>query len=451
MAISSSAQTLTTLAYYGDSFSRFTSFVQGRDSNLYGTVIDFNNGYGSVLKVTRSGTLTVLHNFCSQPNCTDGEYPGAIILATDGNFYGITGYGGATCSATFIVGCGTVFKITPGGAFTVLHSFNGSDGNVPDWLIEGSDRNFYGTTSAGGSSSLCAGGCGTIFKMTLAGTITTLHSFNETDGIGPAGLIQATDGNFYGTTYSGGKYNPSFCAPYGGCGTVFKATKGGAFTSLHSFDLTDGAIPYVPVAQASDGPFYGTTYYGKDGGDGTIFSITSQGKAKTVYTFVGIGTNPVVGLIPATDGNLYGTMQEGGFCSDTGLIYSVSLTGVFATVEGLCYGNYTDSVVQATSGKFYGTYTSNSGGAFYSLDAGLGPFVAFVLPSGRPPQTAQILGQGLTGATAVTFNGVAATSFKVVSDTYMTAVVPAGATTGPVVVNTLTGQLSSNVNFRISK
>jgi hypothetical protein len=133
------------------------------------------------------------------------------------------------------------------------------------------------------------------------------------------------------------------------------------------------------------------------------------------------------------------------------LIYSVSLTGVFATVEGLCYGNYTDSVVQATSGKFYGTYTSNSGGAFYSLDAGLGPFVAFVLPSGRPPQTAQILGQGLTGATAVTFNGVAATSFKVVSDTYMTAVVPAGATTGPVVVNTLTGQLSSNVNFRISK
>src|SRR5258706_6267661 len=151
----SPAQTFTTLAYFGDSFSRFTSFVQGRDGNLYGTVIDYNNGYGSVLTVTPSGALTVLHNFCAQPNCTDGADPGPIMLATDGNFYGTTYYGGATCAATFTFGCGTVFRITPEGVFTILHTFNGTDGNEPTWLIEGSDRNLYGTTTSGGSSSPC--------------------------------------------------------------------------------------------------------------------------------------------------------------------------------------------------------------------------------------------------------------------------------------------------------
>ena len=115
--------------------------------------------------------------------------------------------------------------------------------------------------------------------------LTTLHNFNITDGIGPTGLVQGTDGNLYGTTASGGKYDPIYCSPYNGCGTVFKATTGGAFTSLHSFQSTDGAILYAPVVQASDGAFYDTTWEGPGGSDGTIFSITSQGKAKTEYTF----------------------------------------------------------------------------------------------------------------------------------------------------------------------
>ena len=321
MAISSSAQTFTTLVYYGDNFSRFTSFVQGRDGNLYGTVID--NDYGSVLKVTPTGTLTVLHTFCPQLNCTDGANPGPLVLATDGNFYGVAAGGGNTTGSCGNYGCGRLFKMTRGGTVTVLHTFSGSDGSNPSGLIEGSDRNFYGTPGAGRSGSLCVYGCGTIFKLTPEGMLTTLHNFNITDGIGPTGLVQGTDGNLYGTTASGGKYDPIYCSPYNGCGTVFKATTGGAFTSLHSFQSTDGAILYAPVVQASDGAFYGTTWEGPGGSDGTIFSITSQGKAKPEYTFTGIGANPIVGLVQGSDGNLYRTMPEGdcgGAASSTALV-----------------------------------------------------------------------------------------------------------------------------------
>jgi uncharacterized repeat protein (TIGR03803 family) len=436
------AQTFTVLAYYGDAFSRFSSFIPGRDGNLYGTVVD--NDYGSVLKATPAGTLTVLHKFCPQLDCTAGAYPGPLVLGTDGNFYGFAAAGGNTGTATCgSSGCGTIFKMTTGGMVTVLHTFNGSDGAFPSGLIEGRDRNFYGTAGGGAWG-------GTIFKITATGALTTLHTFTGPDGIGPTGIIQGTDGSFYGTTYGGGKYDPAYCTSYGGCGTVFKSTMGGAFTSLHSFRSTDGAVLYAPVAEARDGTFYGTTWEGPHGGDGTVFSITSQGKAKTIYTFTGIGATPTVGLYLASDGNLYGTV-EGGDCSDSEIIYSVSRTGVVATVYGGCViGGYTADIVQATSGKFYGSYSSEfNGGEFFSLDTGLGPFVAFVLPAGKNGETVQILGQGLTGTSGVTFNGVAATNFSVVGDTYMTAVVPSGATTGSVVVTSPSGTLTSNKQFQI--
>ena len=453
--VNSPAQTFATLANLtaSEGSAPFSSLVQGRDGSLYGTA--FNGGaygWGSIFRVTPNGTLTTLHSFCAQANCGDGANPVMIILATDGNFYGTTYYGGSTCSSSGIgLGCGTVFKMTPSGLLTVLHSFNGTDGNVPTWVLEGSDKNLYGTTFAGGSGSLCSSGCGIIFRMTPAGKITTLHNFNQSDGIAPTGLLQGADGHLYGTTYAGGKYDPEFCIPYGGCGTIFKATTGGGFASLHSFDLTDGAIPYAPVAQASDGTFYGTTFYGSgnnSGDDGTIFSITSRGRFETAYQFTGIHTNPIVGLFPASDGALYGTMEQGATCG-TGQIYSIGQTDVFTTVyDGGCQiGGYNDAIVQTTSGKLYGTYSN----AVFSLDLGLGPFVAFVIPTGKVGQTAQILGQRLTGATSVTFNGIPATSFRVVSDTYVTAVVPSGATTGPVVVTTPSGTLTSNVSFRIAK
>lgn len=450
-----SAQTFTALASLGDGFSAFTNLIPGRDGNLYGSVIDSNNasyGHGAILKVTPSGTLTVLHYFCSEINCRDGLYPvGTLVLGTDGNFYGVAAGGGITNTSCTSYGCGLVFKITPAGLYSVLHFFNGSDGNYPSGLIEGVDRNFYGTTRGGGSGTRC-NGCGTVFKMSSAGLITTLHNFNESDGFLPTGLVQGTDDDLYGTTSEGGQYTLNLaCENYdlSGCGTVFKTTTDGAFTLLHSFDVrVDGADPYVPVTQANDGTFYGTTYNGKGFGFGTIFNITPDGAFETAYQFYGDAFYPTVGLSLGSDGSLYGTMGYGP-CGE-GFIYSISEANVFSTVYNCGEtGGFTDGVVQATSGKFYGTFTTDFNGEIYSLDTGLGPFVAFVLPAGKRGQSAQILGQGLTGTTSVTFNGVPATSFTAVSDTYMTAVVPTDATTGPVVVTTLTGTLTSNKSFRI--
>jgi uncharacterized repeat protein (TIGR03803 family) len=454
VASAAHAQTFTVLANYGDAFSRFSSFVQGRDGGLYGTVTD--NNYGSVLKVTPAGTLTVLYNFCGQSSCTDGIYPGALMLATDGNFYGTTGGGGISdsCGGS---GCGTIFKITTGGAFTVLHSFAGPDGSYPSGLTEGSDGNIYGTAGSGGSGSICTAGCGTIFTMTPAGSITTLHNFNKIDGIGPTGLVQGNDEQLYGTTYSGGAPERIDCEVNNGCGTVFKSSTKGVLTTLHTFNFADGSNPYVPVVQSANGNFYGTTFegayvnfHGCSGGCGTVFQITPRGDLKTVYKFETIGSNPITGLVRATDGNLYGTSVNGG-CSDSGSIYDVSSINVLTYVFNNCQtGGFTDGVVQATNGKFYMAYTAEeSGGNIASFDIGLGPFVAFVVPAAKVGHVAQILGQGFTGTTSVTFNGVAATGFNVVSDTFMTAVVPHGATTGPVVVTTPSGPLTSNQNFRI--
>ena len=156
----------------------------------------------------------------------------------------------------------------------------------------------------------------------------------------------------------------------------------------------------------------------------------------------------------ATDGNLYGTAQIGGQFDD-GILFKVKTSGSFTLLysfDGTTTGSSPGALTQHTNGLLYGTAfsggASNAGTAF-SFNARLSPFITFVTPAGRLGQTAQILGQGLTGATSVTFNGVAATSFTVVNDTYMTAVVPSGATTGKVVVTTPSGPLTSNVNFRI--
>src|SRR5271166_5223270 len=200
----------------------------------------------------------------------DGATPyAAVVLATDGNLYGTTLQGGASgnCSG----GCGTVFKTTPSGTLTTLHSFGGSDGFFPvAGLVQTTDGNFYGTTVAGGASS-----SGTVFKITPSGTLTTLYSFcsqnNCADGAYPQDrLLQATDGNFYGTTYNGG--SGSNC-----CGTVFRITPSGALTTLYSWTGTDGAYPYAGLVQAKDGNFYGTTYAGGANQEGTVFKITPSG------------------------------------------------------------------------------------------------------------------------------------------------------------------------------
>jgi uncharacterized repeat protein (TIGR03803 family) len=283
-----------------------------------------------VFKITSSGTLRTLHSF----DFTDGAYPaGALVQGSDGNFYGTTGGGANTnCSS----GCGTIFKITSSGTLTTLYSFNGTDGAFPTaGLVQGVDGNFYGTTDQGGASNNCFvsfPGCGTIFKITQSGTLNTLHSFSSTDGAFPAAaLVQGTDGNFYGTTDSGGANN---------LGTVFQITPSGTLDSLHSFDSTDGANPYGALVQGTDGSFYGTTSSGGANAWGAIFKISTAGLLTVLHSFDGTdGGVPFAGLVQSTDGTFYGTTYQGG-TNYVGTVFSLSVgfssnltTGVSSKVQ----------------------------------------------------------------------------------------------------------------------
>lgn len=272
-----------------------TQLVQGLDGNLYGTTLGGGaNGAGTVLKMTPVGAVTVLYSFCSLPDCADGAEPyGGIVLASHGNFYGTTSQGGAANGIS-----GTVFKITPTGKLTTLHSFDGTDGAGPNApLIQAANGALYGLTENGGLSN-----SGTFFKITMRGKLTTLYNFSGGDLNGP--LVQGTDGNFYGTSELGGA---------NGYGMIFRLRPQGSFSILHSFDSTDGSAPACGLLQASDGNLYGTTYEGGSNnrcpnGCGTVFKITLAGTLTTLHNFDSTdNSNPIAALIQATDGNFYGT------------------------------------------------------------------------------------------------------------------------------------------------
>ena len=266
--------------------------IQASDGNFYGSTLagGTSNG-GTIYEITPSGTESVFYSFASMPWA-------GLIQGSDGNFYGTTASGGTS-------GRGTVFKLTPSGTETVLYSFPAGSSEPYCGLIQGSDGNFYGTTGANGTSD-----DGTVFKITPSGTETVLHAFAKTgtDGQIPyAGLIQGSDGNFYGTTYFGGA---------NGFGTVFKVTPSGTETVLYSFaGGSDGEHPYAGVIQGSDGNFYGTTYQGGASGYGTVFKLTPSGTETVLYSFAGgssDGANPEAGLIQGSDGNFYGNTYQGG-------------------------------------------------------------------------------------------------------------------------------------------
>ncbi|HUI43975.1 MAG TPA: choice-of-anchor tandem repeat GloVer-containing protein, partial [Terriglobia bacterium] len=330
-AITLAAQTLTTLHSFHRSDGGYPqeSLVQANDGNLYGTSWYGGANYdGTVFKITPSGTLTTVYSFCSQSGCTDGEEPeAALVQATDGNLYGTTAEGGAN-------GGGTVFKITPSGALTTLYSFCSHSGCTehgfsPGGLVQATDGNFYGTTYFGGAG---IGGAGTVFKITPSGALTTLYSFctlsNCPDGDLPyAAMVQANDGNLYGTTGDGGAN--------GDAGTVFKITPSGALTTLYSFcsqsGCRDGELPGELSVQATDGNFYGTTYEGGANGPyyGTIFKITPSGTLTTLYSFCSQsnctdGEKPGPAMVQDTNGNFYGTTYEGG-ANGYGTVFSLSV------------------------------------------------------------------------------------------------------------------------------
>ena len=330
--IASPAQTFNTLADFDFTNGKFPAnvLVQGSDGNIYGTTSNGGtNGSGTVFRVTPTGVLTTLYNFCSQSTCTDGSAgESGVVAASDGNFYGATYGGGANGNY------GTVFKITPQGILTTLYSFCAqmgcTDGESPhSSLVEGSDGNFYGTTASGGAN----GSYGTVFKITPQGELTTLYSFCAqmgcTDGANPeAGLAEGGDGNFYGTTlYDGAN---------GNYGTVFKITPQGILTTLYSFcaqmGCTDGANPESALVAASDGNFYGTTEYGGSSGNyGTVFKISPQGVLTTLYASCAQpgctdGYSPG-GLVEGRNGSIYGTTGAGG-TGGVGTVFSLAL-GLF--------------------------------------------------------------------------------------------------------------------------
>ncbi len=338
----------------------------GNDGGFYGTTNQGgSNGDGTVFRITSAGVETVLYSFGSGP--ADGLAPtGGLIQGSNGNFYGTTPAGGSN-------NVGTLFEITPAGAAMVLHSFSGgsTDGVEPAaGLVQGSDGNFYGSTASGGASNV-----GAVVRITAAGAETVFFSFGggTGDGAGPAGrLVVGSDGNFYGATSSGGTSNN---------GTVFRITPTGAESLLHSFagGAADGASPNGSLVEGSDGALYGTTSSGGTNDSGTVFRITPGGDEKVLYSFPYVVTDgfatPNGGLLLASDGNFYGTTQGGGI-GDGGTpgctVFRITPAGV-ATVL-YAFGTATNNgffrpdgwdpngeLIQDSDGSFYGT-TAFGGG-----------------------------------------------------------------------------------------
>ena len=336
------------------------NLVQGSDGNFYGTIANGGSyGLGTVFKMTPSGVVTTLVSF----DWTHGAAPDAgLIKGNDGNFYGTTLAGGGNS------GYGTVFKMTPAGVLTTVASFNGINGNQPGGvLVQGSDGNFYGTTYIGGSTFVNGSnsGDGTVFKMTPAGVLTSLVSFDGPNGVNPqGGLVQGSDGNFYGTTLDGGS----------GYGTIFKITPMGVLTTLVSFDGADGSGPFDPVILGSDGNFYGTTYIAGSSGPnnyGNVFKMTPAGALTTLVLFNGAdGAFPYGGLAQGRDGNFYGT-TEGGGSGNLGTFFRLTPAGVLTTLvsfDGDNGANPTANLLMGSDGNFYGMASlggvSNDGVAY---------------------------------------------------------------------------------------
>jgi uncharacterized repeat protein (TIGR03803 family) len=431
----SQVQTFTKLSDFNpNAWIPMHSLVQGTDGSLYGVTNRDSDTVagGAVYRLTTSGGLAVLHQFY-------GMWPsGALTQASNRRYYGATN---------------DVFSIDSTGKVTTLYTSQASDGGPSSNLVLARDGNLYGTTYTGGIY-----GGGTLYQVSLNGAKKTIYNFclNCVSGTAPFGpLIQATDGNFYGTTVWGGCCNN---------GTVFRITPAGKLTTLHSFcqlpSCADGSHSESGVIQGTDGNFYGTTNGGGAWGKGTIFQINPSGFT-TWHNFgdePSEGTNPFGSLIQATDGRFYGTTWWGG-THNVGTVFRISSTTGFQTLHSfdttdgsVPYG----ALLQATDGMFYGTAASGGGttcaghgcGTAFRISVGLAPFVRALQPFGRVGSSVLILGTNLTGTTSVVFKGIPA-QFIVLTAGVLKATVPAGATSGKITVVTPRGTLVSDVRFQI--
>jgi uncharacterized repeat protein (TIGR03803 family) len=356
---------------FGGTTYTFTATYKGGDGN------DMTLTYTPPLP---PASVTILHNFSDGTVVNDGAGPSCTLIpGTDGNFYGTAMFNGANND-------GTVFRMSPSGQTTILYSFGNpavtNDGQGPSTsLVLGPDGNFYGLTNGGGSN-----GTGVAFRMTPQGAVTILHNFGDgsvaNDGQNPSNaFILASDGNFYSTTFGGGST---------GAGVVFEMSLTGQVTILHSFGdgtvANDGAASAGPLVQAGDGNFYGTTQYGGTAGVGTVFKITRQGQVTILHSFndgtvINDGTGPQAGLIQGPDGNLYGMTETGGVRNSyqgAGIVFKTSTQGAYTVLHRFSDGSVRNDgqipsgeLVLGKDGNYYGM-TQNGGGTTQLQDLGTG-------------------------------------------------------------------------------
>ncbi len=393
-----------------------TAPIEAADGSFYGTTAGGEAGAGTIYRMDSFGSLTTLHAF----DGPDGASPVApITQANNGKFYGTTEGGGTA-------GYGTVFAMEDSGALTTLHHFDHWDGANPHAaLLQANDGNLYGTTFSGGAQDEW----GTVFRIDTLGNLTTLHSFTSLDGAYPeGGLVQAADGNLYGTT----------------AGTVFELDSSGVLTTLHEFDPFYGYGTVFGLIQAANGNLYGTTSGGGDGGAGTVYGIEPSGLFGLLHSFHGgDGANPSAALLRAADGNFYGTTIAGGaspgaggcvWSVGCGTVFRIDASGYFVSLHSF---NILDgrwpmaALTQASDGNLYGT--TNGGGPFGGLGVVFRLSTAIVAVNEVSPMSGSgsggaalaLLGGGFSPEATVTVGSAPGTDVTVPDPTFLYFLRPA--------------------------
>jgi uncharacterized repeat protein (TIGR03803 family) len=373
--------------------------VLGTDGNFHGGTLYGGKFHdGTLFKITEKGALTTLHNF----DGADGGSFKYLVQASGGNFYGTASRGGNVTQCDGY-GCGTVFKITPSGTLTPIYNFCSETGCADgailfDSLVQGTNGEYYGATWGGGPAN-----GGTVFTITQEGTLATLYSFCVvnypfcSDGSNPITIVLGGDGNFYGATASGGAYN---------AGTVFKITPGGTLTTIYSFcalvGCADGSGPRDGMILGSDGNFYGTTYYGGASGEGTVYQITPAGVLTTLHSFDGTDGNYPIGLLfQATNGTFYGTTNFGG-SSDDGTIFSLSV-GLGPFVETVPTSGKVGTKVIILGNKLKGTTSVTFNGTSATFTVVSSSEIATTAPTGATTGNIQVATPGGTLTSNVPF------------------------------------------------
>jgi uncharacterized repeat protein (TIGR03803 family) len=356
----------------------YSAPVQAPDGNWYGfTQSDKGIGAGKVYRINTNGVITSLFSF----DGTNGGNPQDLIIGADGNLYGLTASGGEGFDGTPGSGNGTAFKLGTNGVFTHLANFAHTNLVFPQCLVQAGDGNFYGTTQQGGDFFL-----GSVFRMTLDGEISTLFSFNGTNGISPGRMVLASDGSLYGVTPTGGtRYDGNWLHSWG---TIFKASTNGEVSILNEFNGTNGGWCYGRLSEASNGVLVGTTYWGGSSYYGTLFKITTTGQLDDLIQFdKSRGKNgiPWAGVTKGGDGNFYA-------CIDSPSVLACFRPLQAPVVQSIVKGDQITFTWQAWAGYSYAIATKQdlSKGWQYILGAGVDAvtngLVSYSVPLGTNAQ-----------------------------------------------------------------